>query len=77
MMCILLTMVSSRECPPWLQVLVSVQGLVLTAEPYYNEAGFERQVRLAPLAVCPRLSGVALTQRLALGLAQAGMLGSP
>ena len=27
------------------QVLVSIQGLVLVAEPYYNEAGYERQVR--------------------------------
>jgi ubiquitin-conjugating enzyme E2 O len=26
------------------QVLVSIQGLVLVAEPYYNEAGFEKQV---------------------------------
>ena len=26
------------------QVLVSMQGLVLVAEPYYNEAGYERQV---------------------------------
>ncbi|KAF8646342.1 hypothetical protein HU200_065919 [Digitaria exilis] len=27
-----------------LQVIVSIQGLVLTAKPYYNEAGFEAQV---------------------------------
>jgi len=27
-----------------LQVLVSIQGLVLVQEPYYNEAGFEKQV---------------------------------
>ncbi|XP_062582849.1 (E3-independent) E2 ubiquitin-conjugating enzyme UBE2O-like isoform X2 [Saccostrea cucullata] len=26
-----------------LQVLVSIQGLILVAEPYYNEAGFEKQ----------------------------------
>ena len=26
-----------------LQVLVSIQGLILVAEPYYNEAGYERQ----------------------------------
>lgn len=26
-----------------LQVLVSIQGLILVAEPYYNEAGFEQQ----------------------------------
>lgn len=36
--------------PLCMQVLVSIQGLVLTAEPYYNEAGYERQV-LLPL--CP------------------------
>ena len=28
------------------QVLVSIQGLVLVDEPYYNEPGFEKQVRL-------------------------------
>ncbi|CAN6343015.1 unnamed protein product [Urochloa humidicola] len=27
-----------------LQVVVSIQGLVLTAQPYYNEAGYEEQV---------------------------------
>ncbi|KAK9804890.1 hypothetical protein WJX72_010490 [[Myrmecia] bisecta] len=27
-----------------LQVLVSIQGLILVPKPYYNEAGFERQV---------------------------------
>jgi ubiquitin-conjugating enzyme E2 O len=27
-----------------LQVLISIQGLVLVPEPYYNEAGYERQV---------------------------------
>lgn len=27
-----------------LQVLVSIQGLVLNANPYFNEAGYERQV---------------------------------
>lgn len=27
-----------------LQVLVSIQGLVLVPEPYYNEAGYSRQV---------------------------------
>ena len=26
-----------------LQVLVSIQGLILVGEPYYNEAGYERQ----------------------------------
>ncbi|EIE19079.1 hypothetical protein COCSUDRAFT_20108 [Coccomyxa subellipsoidea C-169] len=26
-----------------LQVLVSIQGLILVAEPYYNEAGYEKQ----------------------------------
>lgn len=26
------------------QVLVSIQGLVLVPEPYYNEAGYEKQV---------------------------------
>ena len=26
-----------------LQVLVSIQGLILVSEPYYNEAGYERQ----------------------------------
>ena len=25
-----------------LQVLVSIQGLILVAEPYYNEAGYEK-----------------------------------
>ncbi len=28
-----------------LQVLVSIQGLVLVPKPYFNEAGYERQVR--------------------------------
>nr|KAG5697864.1 hypothetical protein BaRGS_017121 [Batillaria attramentaria] len=37
-----------------LQVLVSIQGLILVDEPYYNEAGYERQravmaVKLLPL----------------------------
>jgi hypothetical protein len=32
-----------------LQVLVSIQGLVLVPKPYFNEAGYERQVR----ARCP------------------------
>ena len=27
-----------------LQVLVSIQGLVLVDKPYYNEAGYEKQV---------------------------------
>ena len=27
-----------------LQVLVSIQGLVLVAEPYYNEAGYQKQM---------------------------------
>ena len=26
-----------------LQVLVSIQGLILVSEPYYNEAGYEKQ----------------------------------
>jgi len=26
-----------------LQVIVSIQGLILNTEPYYNEAGFEKQ----------------------------------
>ncbi|KAI5698747.1 hypothetical protein M8J75_011563 [Diaphorina citri] len=26
-----------------LQILISIQGLILNAEPYYNEAGYERQ----------------------------------
>ena len=26
-----------------LQVLISIQGLILVSEPYYNEAGYERQ----------------------------------
>lgn len=29
-----------------LQILISLQGLVLVKEPYYNEAGFEKQVGL-------------------------------
>jgi hypothetical protein len=29
-----------------LQVLVSIQGLVLVPKPYFNEAGYERQVRV-------------------------------
>ncbi len=33
---------------PFAQVLVSIQGLVLVPEPYYNEAGYGRQVRSAP-----------------------------
>lgn len=35
----------------WVQVLVSIQGLVLVPEPYYNEAGYEKQVRLLPFAI--------------------------
>ena len=31
------------------QVLVSIQGLVLVPKPYFNEAGYERQVRAAAL----------------------------
>lgn len=31
-----------------MQVLVSIQGLVLVPEPYYNEAGYSRQVRICP-----------------------------
>jgi hypothetical protein len=26
-----------------LQVIVSIQGLILVDEPYYNEAGYEKQ----------------------------------
>ena len=26
-----------------LQLLISIQGLVLVSEPYYNEAGYEKQ----------------------------------
>lgn len=26
-----------------LQLIVSIQGLILVAEPYYNEAGYEKQ----------------------------------
>ncbi len=29
------------------QVLVSIQGLVLVPQPYFNEAGFEKQVGAA------------------------------
>ncbi len=29
-----------------MQVLVSIQGLVLVPDPYYNEAVYEKQVRL-------------------------------
>ncbi|CAN6356244.1 unnamed protein product [Urochloa humidicola] len=32
------------ESSSLLQVVVSIQGLVLTAQPYYNEAGYEEQV---------------------------------
>jgi ubiquitin-conjugating enzyme E2 O len=38
------TEVWSPETSSLLQVLVSIQGLVLNDEPYYNEAGYERQV---------------------------------
>ncbi|TVU48858.1 hypothetical protein EJB05_00139, partial [Eragrostis curvula] len=34
----------SPETSTLLQVLVSIQGLVLTAQPYYNETGYEAQV---------------------------------
>lgn len=27
----------------WLQVLISLQGLVLVPKPYFNEAGYEKQ----------------------------------
>lgn len=30
-------------CSTLLQVIVSIQGLILVPEPYYNEAGYERQ----------------------------------
>lgn len=26
-----------------LQLIVSIQGLILVSEPYYNEAGYEKQ----------------------------------
>ena len=53
---------SARVCPA-AQVLVSIQGLVLVAEPYYNEAGYERQVRprhpsAAGPAACPSCTAV-------------------
>ncbi|KAM0889689.1 hypothetical protein ACQ4PT_027611 [Festuca glaucescens] len=38
------TEVWSPETSSLLQVLVSIQGLVLNDQPYYNEAGYERQV---------------------------------
>lgn len=34
----------SPEASSVLQVVVSIQGLVLTAQPYYNEAGYDAQV---------------------------------
>ncbi|TVU48859.1 hypothetical protein EJB05_00140, partial [Eragrostis curvula] len=34
----------SPEASTVLQVIVSIQGLVLNAQPYYNEAGYESQV---------------------------------
>ena len=34
----------SPEASSVLQVVVSIQGLVLNAQPYYNEAGYEAQV---------------------------------
>ncbi len=34
------------------QVLVSIQGLILVAEPYYNEAGYEKQVHLSQSPLC-------------------------
>lgn len=37
----------------WWQVLVSIQGLILVAEPYYNEAGFEKQVPFSLPLKCP------------------------
>ncbi|XP_037523083.1 (E3-independent) E2 ubiquitin-conjugating enzyme isoform X2 [Rhipicephalus sanguineus] len=33
----------SAETSSLLQVLVSIQGLILVSEPYYNEAGYEQQ----------------------------------
>jgi len=46
-----LSLLGTWEGEPWnpkkstlLQVLVSIQGLILVAEPYYNEPGFERMV---------------------------------
>lgn len=36
-----------------LQVLVSIQGLVLVSEPYYNEAGYEKQ--MGTMEVCVRV----------------------
>ncbi|XP_076325181.1 (E3-independent) E2 ubiquitin-conjugating enzyme UBE2O-like isoform X1 [Tachypleus tridentatus] len=37
------TEVWSSKTSNLLQVIVSIQGLILVAEPYYNEAGYERQ----------------------------------
>ncbi|KAL6847436.1 hypothetical protein ACP4OV_023289 [Aristida adscensionis] len=37
----------SPEASTVLQVIVSIQGLVLTAQPYYNEAGYAAQVGTA------------------------------
>lgn len=34
----------SPETSSILQVIVSIQGLVLTAQPYYNKAGYEAQI---------------------------------
>ena len=45
----------SPERSTLLQVLVSIQGLVLVKEPYYNEAGYERRVGSAEGAKGSRL----------------------
>lgn len=37
-----------------LQVIVSIQGLILVIEPYYNEAGYEKQKGMCWLSVCVR-----------------------
>ena len=44
------TWTGHKECERWsensnlLQVLLSIQSLVLCAEPYYNEPGYDKQL---------------------------------
>lgn len=68
------TVAGVKMCPaPCLQVLVSIQGLVLVPEPYYNEAGYGRQVRVitAVAALLPLSEGREPCFRAAVSLAQA------
>jgi hypothetical protein len=48
----------SPESSTVLQVLVSIQGLVLTAQPSYNEAGYASQVGTPAAVAHPKISQV-------------------